>query len=84
MAFNQCPRLSPNLFMQLSAYAEFNADFHRVYIQARKDQEKKWHPLPYLVSETDVQEIVGLWLIEWCAPSELDVGTSTGEKSFAA
>lgn len=33
MAINQHPRLSPTLFMHLSAYVAFKADFHKVYIQ---------------------------------------------------
>lgn len=82
MVLSQHPRLSPPLFTQLSAYAIFKANFHRVYIQAQKDPEQKWNQFPYLLSETDVHEIIGLWPTKWCTLSELDIGTSTGAESF--
>lgn len=75
---NQWPRLSPTLFDELKTYAEFKVDFHNVSICARKDPEGKWHVLPYLVSKTDVQEVVGYWLLEWNESTMLEVGTSKG------
>jgi len=78
MVLSQRPRLSPTLFTQLSTCKALKVDFHRVYIQVRKNLEKKWHQFPYLMSESYVQEIVGLWPTEWCALSELYVGTTTG------
>lgn len=71
MAINHHSRLSPTLVMQLLAYVAFKDDFHRVYIQARNDPDQKWHDLPYLVIETDVQEVVVKWLAEWRTRSEL-------------
>ena len=72
MAINQRLRFSPTLFRQLSAYATFKVDFHKVYIQAQKDPKQKWHDLPYLVLEMDVKEAVSKWSAELCAPSDLD------------
>lgn len=83
MAINQHLRLSPTFFRELSAYMTFKADFHKVYIQAWKDLEQNWHDLPYLVTETDVQEDVLKWLAEWHTPSYLSVGPSTGVDSSA-
>jgi len=64
IVISQWPRLSPTLFEQLRAFTEFKAEFHNVYIWARRDPKQIWHKLPYLVSETDVQEIVGSWPVE--------------------
>lgn len=75
---SQRPRLFPTLFEQLRAFAEFKADFHNVSIRAWKDTKHIWHKLPYLVSETNVQEIVGSWLAEWCQPIDIGAGTSKG------
>ena len=79
MAINQRPRLSPTLYMQLLAYSVFKVDFHQVYIQARKDTQQKWHDLPYLVTETDVQKVVRRW--SWRAPSDIVFGPSISAKS---
>ncbi len=69
------------LYMQLSAYTTFKADFHRVYIQVRKDPTQKWHDMPYLVTEIDVQEVVARWLAEWRTPSDLATRPSMGVES---
>ena len=71
MVINKRPRLSPILFMQLMAYAEFKVNFHSVSIRAWKDPKHTWHKLPYLVSMIDVQEIVGYWPTESHEPRGL-------------
>lgn len=81
MVVNQQPRLSPTLFTQLSAYAKFKAYFHGVSIKARKDPEKKWNLLLYMVTYMDIQEVVGLSPHECCMPMELDAVTSTGTEA---
>lgn len=75
MAINQRPRLSPILFKQIRAFAEFKVDFHNVWIHSRRDPKKVWHKLPYLVAKIYVQEVVGGWPEEWHKP-QFDVGTS--------
>jgi len=40
--------------------------------------------LPYLVTKTDVKEVVARWPAEWHAPSELAAGPSTCVESFVA
>lgn len=61
MDIKQRPRLSHTLFEQLRAFEEFKADFHNVLIRARRGPQEVWHKLPYLVVETDVQEVMGRW-----------------------
>lgn len=61
----------------------FKFDFHRVYIQARKNSQQKWYDLLYLVTDHDMQEVIKCWMKEWCAPLDLDVGTSKGTRSSA-
>lgn len=84
MAVNQWPRLSPNSHTQLSTYVDFIADFHRFYIQAQKDPTQKWYELPYLVTDSDVQDVVSRWLAECCTPSDLADGPSTSTYSVTA
>lgn len=60
MVVNQWLRFSHTLYVQLSSYVEFKADFHKFSIKAHKDPEQKWHVLPYMVTDTDIQEVVGL------------------------
>lgn len=62
----------------MSTYKTFKADFHRVYIQARKDPTQKWHDLPYLARETYLQEVIMTWHTESHAPSDLAVRLSMG------
>lgn len=68
----------------MSAYTTFKVDYHQVYIQGRKDPKQKWHDFSYLVTETNVQEVVACWPPEWHAPSDLVVGRSIGAKSAVA
>jgi len=82
MVANQRPRFSPTLFEQLATYVEFMATFHNVSIHAWKDVEGTWHLLPYLVSKTDVQEVVGYWPLEWHGPTTLEVGASKGTEKL--
>lgn len=51
---SQRPRLSPTLFENYRGVAGFKADFHRVYIKARKDLDEIWYPLTYLVTKLDI------------------------------
>jgi len=81
MAINQHLMLSPTLFTQLSAYATFKANFHIVYIQVRKDPKQKWHDFPYLVTETDVKEVVVKSPVDLHAPLDLTLGPSTGAEN---
>jgi len=73
MVVNQRPRLSPTLFEQLMNYAVLKVDFHNVSIRARKDPELTWCLFPYLVSEMEVQEVVGYFPTKWCEPTKLYV-----------
>lgn len=76
--------MSPPLFEKLTPYMEFKADFHNVSIRVQKDPKITWNLLSYLVSDTDVQEVVGYQPIEWREPTTLDVGTSKGTEISAA
>jgi len=60
----------------LLRYAEFMADFHHVYIQARKDPDHKWFELPYLDMNDTIAEVIKRWLAYWDVPSDEAVGTS--------
>jgi len=75
VVISQRPRLSPKLFGQLEAYVEFKVYFHNVFIHERRDPKKLWYKFPYLVTDTDIQEVVGKWPSEWWQPS--DLGTRT-------
>ena len=43
--------LSNELFSQYAGVANFRADIHHVFIQARADSKHKWSKLPYMVNE---------------------------------
>jgi len=58
MLVNQCPILSPSLYQKYTFVAKFKVDFHRIYLQARKDTMKTWNPLPYLVTEDDIVTLI--------------------------
>lgn len=53
-------------------------------IRARKDPKHIWHKLSYLVSEKDIQEIVGIWPAEWHKAMERGAETSKSTKRFVA
>jgi len=57
-AINRKPRLSPTIFEQLSGHVEFKADFHHVYIWARKDLDQKWYDIPYLATDDAIIEVL--------------------------
>ena len=46
--------LSNELFSQYAGTANFRADMHHVFIQARADKNHKWSKLPYVVNEEDI------------------------------
>jgi len=62
----------------------FKNDFHNVSIRAWRDPKHIWHKFLYLVSETDVLEIIGIWPIEWQQPMNVDAGSSHSGESFVA
>lgn len=84
MVMSQRSRLSPTFFNQLMAFTEFKVDFENVSIKARKYPKHLWHKLMYLVSKMDMQEIVGIWLAEWCELTKLGVGAREGAESTVA
>ena len=65
------PRLSNEFFSQCAGIANFRADMHHVFIQARADNKHKWLKLPYVVNEEDILAIVKQWSAKWMK----DVGT---------
>lgn len=75
MAVNNRPRLSPTLFQQLKAFAEFKANFQNVCVRIGKDSQEVWYKMPNLVDDIDVQEVVDVWLVYWREPTQLDVRT---------
>lgn len=54
MLMNHHFHLPPSLYEQYIFVTKYKTDFHRIYIQARKDTRKTWHPLPYLVTKNDL------------------------------
>ena len=54
----QTPRLSNELFSQYDGVANFRADMHHIFIQARADKKHKWFKLPYVVNEEDILAVV--------------------------
>jgi len=75
MVVNQHPRLSPSLYDQYHNIAEFKAEFHRVYVKARKDLMETWNALPYLVTEDVLLETIQHWSVEWMTPTIEDIET---------
>ena len=52
------PRLTNDLFSKYEGAANFSADIHHVFIQARVDPRHQWFKLPYVVTEPDIRGIV--------------------------
>ena len=52
------PRLTNELFSKYEGAANFSADIHHVFIQARADPQHQWFKLPYVVTEPDIRGIV--------------------------
>jgi len=50
MGINCKLRFLPMVKNSLQSFADFKAEFHHVFIRARKDHTKTWHELPYLVT----------------------------------
>ena len=50
----QTPRLSNELFSQYAAVANFKADMHNVFIQARADNKHACRKFPYVVTQEDI------------------------------
>ncbi len=75
MAINQKPWLSPTMFEQLLGYAEFKADFHHVYIWARKDPDPKWFDLHYLAVDETFAKVIKNCPIDQNYTSDVAVGT---------
>ena len=65
------PWLSNELFSQYAGAANFKANMHNVFIQARADKNKACWKLPYVVTKEDILAVVQQW------PTELlkDAGT---------
>lgn len=80
MAINCKPRLSQNVFEQLSGYVEFKVEFHCISIRARKDLEQKWHDLPYLATDDAIAVVLDHWPAEWRMASDFSVGSSTSTR----
>lgn len=67
MGINCKPQLSPTVYTSLQSFVEFKADFHHIFIRARKDPMKTWHRLPYLAINDVIFAFLKSWLLEWCA-----------------
>ena len=52
------PQLTNELFSQYEGAANFSADMHHVFIQARADPQRQCFELPYVVIEPDIRGIV--------------------------
>ena len=59
------PRLSNELFSQYAGVANFRADMHHVFIQARVDNKHKWLKFPYVVNKEDILVVFKQWPAEW-------------------
>ena len=58
-------RLSNELFSQYVGVANFKADMHNVFIQARADDKHACWKLPYVVNKEDILAVVQQWPAEW-------------------
>ena len=59
------PRLSNELFSQYDGVANFRADMHNVFIQARADHKKACWKFPYVVTKDDIIVVIKQWPAEW-------------------
>ena len=50
--------LSNELFSQYAGVANFKADMHHVFNQARIDKKHKWSKFPYVVNKEDILAVV--------------------------
>ena len=57
--------LSNELFSQYDGVANFRANMHIVFIQARADPKHQWFKLPYVVTKEDILAVVQQWPAEW-------------------
>jgi len=69
MGINRKLWLSPTVYNSLQSFAEFKADFHHVYIRARKGPVKKWNELSYLTTNDVIFDVIESWPPEWCTPA---------------
>ena len=69
----QTPWLTNELFSKYEGAANFSADIHHVFIQARADPWHQWFKLPYVVTEPDINGIVQQWPTDWLK----DIGKKT-------
>ena len=53
--------LSPTRYTSLQSFVEFKADFHHVFIGARKDPMKTWHNLLYLANGDVIFAVLESW-----------------------
>lgn len=51
MGINLKSQLSPTIYNNLQSFAEFKADFHNIFLRARKDLAKKWNELPFIATD---------------------------------
>lgn len=80
LVVNQHPHLSLSLYKQYSIVTKYKAYFYRVYIQAHKDTKKKWHALPYLVTEDDMLALVQKFPAKWMTTLGAKAGDSATEQ----
>ena len=52
----------------MQSFSEFKADFHHVFIRARKDPTKTWHNILYPATDDVIFAVLESWPSEWCAP----------------
>ena len=52
------PQLSNELFSQYDGVANFKADMHNVFIQARTDDKHACWKFPYVVTQEDILAVV--------------------------
>ena len=51
-------QLSNELFSQYDGAANFRADMHHIFIQARADRKHQWFKLPYVVTKEDILAVI--------------------------
>ena len=83
----QTPCLTNELFSKYEGTANFSADIHHVFIQARADPWHQWFKLPNVVTEPDIRDIVQHWPADWLkdigkkpsilVPPATNIGTGT-------
>ena len=66
------PWLSEEATMKYQSFARFAIIPHTIHVQARRDLEKKWLPMPYKLLDVELDVIFNYFPTEWREPVTME------------